>query len=358
MSTTVGLYGASGTSYVLGQGVKTLTAEQQSLAAQTSSGVKGETYADIGDTRSAALSLQPQITAVSTWQSSVAGAQTSLSVTQTALKQIQSIASNFSNSLLTLSGSLGQSQLQTVVETAKSDLEQVGNLLNTQSGSDYVFAGQNSVVQPVTDPGSLATGTLATETASVVATLDTAGADSVMQQATALAASNDSSTSVFSSEISVSADSAVSQESSAVVGPGTTVTVGMVATEGTAATSDSTGSPVRDLLRNLMVVASLGSADMSSSSVSSLISSLQTSTSGIASDLTTKEASLGISQDNLTSQSSLLTSMSTVLSTQLDNAKGVDWAELSVQTSQIQEQLQASYSLIADMKSMTLASYI
>ncbi|NHO33829.1 flagellin [Acetobacter fallax] len=362
MSTTVGLYGASGTSYVLQQAVNTLTDEQTDLAAQTSTGVKSQSYAGLGDDRAQALSLQPQITAVSTWQTTVSSAQTNLSVTQTALTQISSIASSLQTSVLSLSGNLGQQELQTIAATAKSDLAQLGTLLNTTSGTGYVFAGTDSTNPPVTDASDLATSTLATETASAVSSLSTDGAAAVFQQATVYASDNSSSTSVFSSALSVSADSVStsSLESKAVVGPdGATSTTGMVATEGTEASSDTTtGSPIRDLMRNLMIVASLGSADTSSSQFSDLVSTLQSATTSNSSALTAKQGSLGITQNTLTSQASLLTSMSTMLSSQLDDTKSVDYATLSTQTTQIQDQLQASYTLISDMKSMTLASYI
>ncbi|NHN85639.1 flagellin [Acetobacter musti] len=368
MSTTVGLYGASGTSYVLQQAVKELAAEQTDIENQTSTGVKSQTYAGLGSDRATAISLSPQITAVSTWQSSVSSAQTNLSVTQTALTQISSIATDLQTSLLSLSGSEGTSSLQTIVETAKTDLAQLGTLLNTTSGTGYVFAGTDSSNPPVTDSSGLATSDLATATASIVSGLSTDGAETVFENATALASgktvtaddgSTVSASSVFSGALSADPSTVSSLDSTAIVGQDNdTVTVGMVATEGTPATSTSTGSMIKDLMRNLMIVASLGSADTSSTQFSDLVSTLQSSTSSVSAALTSKEGSLGITQDSLTSQATLLTSVSTMLSTQLGNVTDADLATLSTQSTQITDQLQASYTLIADMKSMTLASYI
>lgn len=360
MSTTIGQYGASGTLYVLEQAISNLNTQETNLSGEASTGVTSTSYAGLGDNRSAALSLEPQITAVSAWQNSITAAQGTLSTTQTALTQISSMVTTLQTNLLSLSGSLGQSELKSIVSTATSDLATLGTLLNTSSGSGYVFAGTDANDPPVTDPSGLSTSSLAQATSSVVSTLSSSSAASVLEQATALATGTGSNAgySVFSSALSVDGTSASSLQSSAVIGLNDTVSVGMIATQGSDATATSTGSPIRDLIRNLMVVASLGSADTSSTQFSDLVSSLQTSTSSISTSLTNEEGTLGISQNSLSSQSTMLSTMSTMLNTQLDNAKSADLASVSVQTTAIQNQLEASYSLVASLKSMTLASYI
>lgn len=133
----------------------------------------------------------------------------------------------------------------------------------------------------------------------------------------------------------------------------------MVATEGTTpADSTTTGSAIRDLMRNLMIVASLGSADTSSSNFSDLVTKLKASTASVGISLATEEGSIGLTQSSLTTQSTNLSTMSTMLVSQLSNIKDVDIAAVSVQTGNIQDQLLASYTLISDLKGMTLASYI
>ncbi|GBQ24216.1 flagellar hook-associated protein FlgL [Acetobacter estunensis NRIC 0472] len=366
MSTSVGLYGASGASYVLDQAIDRLGDQETDLTAQATSGMKSSSYAGLdSSSRTAALDLSPQITAISTWQTSISSAQTTLTVTQSALTQISSIATTLSTNLLSLQGNLGQDEVDTIATSAKSALDTLGNLLNTQSGADYVFAGTNSYTAPVTGTSGLSSSDLAQSISTLVSNMGTSSDDAatVLQQATSDASGtgDSASLSVFSSALSVSADSAKNLTSKAVVGNGDTVDVGMVATqstEGMSASDTSTGSPIRDLMRNLMIVASLGDVSTSSSSFSSLVSSLKSSTSDIGTSLLAEEGSLGLQQTQLTSQSTLLTTMSTMLSTQLGNAREADPATVSVQLSAVQDQLQASYTLISDLKSMTLANYI
>ncbi|AQS85110.1 MAG: flagellin [Acetobacter aceti] len=368
MSTSVGLYGASGTAYVLQQALSTLTNEQTQLAGQATSGVSSDSYAGLGDQRGQALSLQPQITAISTWQNSISGAQTNLSVTQSALTEIASLNTTLQTNLLSLGGSYGTDTLSTIVSSAQAALSQLGDYLNTTGSNGYVFAGSDVNNAPVTDASNLATSGLATATSGIVSQLDTLGADSVFETATSYASSGGtftdsdgvtSSLSVFSPALSTDPVSAKALEAKAVVGQSSVVSVGMVATEGTTpADSTTTGSAIRDLMRNLMIVASLGSADTSSSNFSDLVTKLKASTTSVGISLATEEGSIGLTQSSLTTQSTNLSTMSTMLVSQLSNIKDVDIAAVSVQTGNIQDQLLASYTLISDLKGMTLASYI
>lgn len=373
MSTTVGIYGASGNNYVLQQSISTLTQEQQDLSAQASSGKKASTYVGLGSDRAQALSLNPQITQVAAWQTSISSAQTSLSLTSTALTEISSIATDLQTDLTSMNGTLGKTSLATIVSSASDALSKLGTLLNTTGNNGYIFAGRASDVAPVTDASGLGTSELATVTSDAVSQLDTLGASAVFAQATQYASSGatytDSTTgttydlSVFSSNLSTDPVSAASLENKAVVGTSDTVNVGMVATEGTSSgdNSTTTGSVIRDLMRNLMVVASMGNVDTSSTNYTDLVSTLLSSTTSIADTLTTEESSIGLTQNTLTNQASTLTTTNTMLSSQLSDIVDLDSTQLaavSVQVSTVKDQLETSYALIADMKGMTLADYL
>ena len=134
--------------------------------------------------------------------------------------------------------------------------------------------------------------------------------------------------------------------------------MGLVATAGGAATSTSTGSSIRDLMRALATVGSLDQADPTSAGFTTLVNDTSSDMVGISASLTTSVAALGQTQDRLTSQASDLSLTSDALTQQLGSIKDSDPALLSTQLTDTQNQLQASYSLIADMKGMTLAAYL
>ncbi|GAN53796.1 flagellin [Tanticharoenia sakaeratensis] len=357
MSGSISQYGNSGMSALMRQAVSVLSTQEQSLQLQTSTGVASDSYAGLGDTRTQALSLQPAITQVSAWSANVTSAQGQLSVTQTALGEIGSIASSLSTTLTSLSGTPTQSTVQTAATQAAQDLQTLGSLLDTKSGSTYVFAGAQSQTAPVGAGTDLATGSLATAISSTVGQLGTLGADGVLDQTLDLAGST-TANDPFSAGLSVSPQDASKLAATPALGQNQTMSIGVVATQGSAASSTSTGSPIRDLMRNLMVVASLGQTTAGSSSYNDLISGLTTSTSSVSSNITAMSASVGVTQNSLTTHASMLSQMTTSLTTQLGTSKDADLATVSTQLSSIQDDLQASYSVIADMKGMTLADYI
>ncbi|MEJ5142585.1 flagellin [Gluconobacter albidus] len=353
MTGTISSFGFGGISSQLLLGVQNLSQAKDSLQLQATTGVMASSYADLGSSRTQALALQPAITQVAAWNSNVTNAQTTLTTTQSSLSQISTIAQDLTSSLSTLGSTLSYSTVTTAASAAQSALASLGNLLNTRQGDSYVFAGQQNTTAPVST--DLGTSDLATQIAQAVSQLGSDGAQSVLDTTENLA-SNTAAGQPFSATLSTSPDQAQQQNTRVVVGQSETVSVGMVATQG--ATSTSTTSPIRDLMRNLMVVASLGSSSTSTTDYASLISGLQSSMNTVTSGLGTMSGLLGVQQNSLTNQTAMLTQMSSALTTQLGQVKDADLAQVSTQVTDTNNQLQASYSLIADMKGMTLASYL
>lgn len=335
-----------------------LNAQETALQASTSSGVTADSYAGLGSTRYQALSLQPEITSIAAWQQNVSVAQTSLSVTQTALARIATIATNLQTSLTSLQTDHSTTSVGVAVTQAKQALSELASLANTQNGDSYVFAGTQQGVAPVTDPSNILTSSLVTSISASVAQVGTVGASAVETASLSAASDNTAGQSIFAASLSVDPTTAASQVKSTMVGSGDTIATGYVLTQGTAASATSTGSPIRDLIRSLATVASLSSADASSTGFTSLVTDTARDVASTSTMLTQTQAQIGQTQDDLTSQSGSLSTLSDALNNQLTALKGSDPATLATQVSDIKAQLSASYSLIADMKGMTLASYL
>ena len=89
-----------------------------------------------------------------TWQNNVDVATGRMSVAQSALTQIQSIAAYFYAQLNNVQG-VNASAVDTIAASARDALGQVASALNTQDGGVYVFAGQDTANPPVPDPGNI-----------------------------------------------------------------------------------------------------------------------------------------------------------------------------------------------------------
>ncbi|MFT9015090.1 MAG: flagellin [Acetobacter sp.] len=362
MSTSVGQYGSSGTSIILSAAIKQMTLEQQNITWEQSGGTLSETYAGLGASRSTVIALAPRITQITAWQSNISTAQNNLSITATALTSMVTQAQALSTNLTSITGTTQSSAVTSVAIEAQNALTVLGNTLNTSNGLGYIFAGQDSSEAPV--PGgasSLATSSLATQISSMVSTLGTSGASTVLENATTAAADNSSGTSVFSSALSVSSDDADSLATSVITGSGTSSLMGIVATQNSTsstASSTSTGSPIRDLMRDMMIVSAMSGLSSNSAGYSDLVTQLNSSLKTTISQLVEMESTVGTTQSGLTSSASTLTSVQTMLKAQVSDIQGADIAQVATESSALSTNLEASYQLIAKMKNMSLADYI
>ncbi len=338
--------------------VDQLNTQNTLLQGELSSGVLSDSYAGLGDQRYQALDLQPQITEVAAWQQNVSAAQNTLSITQTAMSSITDIATALQTSLTSLQGNQSATNISAAAAEARASLNELGLLLNTKDGSRYVFGGTASDAAPVTDPSNITSSALFQSISTSVASVATTGAASVEAATVAAASDNAATRSVFSAALSVDGTAATSLVHTVTVGEQDHVAVGFVATEGTVPTATSTGSSIRDLMRALAVVGSLDQTDATSTGFSTLVNDTATQVGSINSGLTDTVAHLGQTQAQLASQSDMLSSVSDALTTQLGTVKNSDAATLSTQINATQNQLTASYTLIADMKGMSLAAYL
>jgi flagellar hook-associated protein 3 FlgL len=340
------------------------------LTNQASTGLVANNYAGLGSGASVSLNLRPQINSLQTWQNNVDSVTGRMSVAQSALTQIQSVASNFYAQLGNMS-SVNASAVDTIAASARSALQQVAGLLDTQDGSTYVFAGQDAANPPVPDPNNILTSGFYTQINSAVSGLATNGAAVTATATFNVAASNAAGTSPFSTWLSQS--SSVLQANPPVVqtGQNQTETVGIPASANglipvsvssgstiTGGPASTTGSYMRDLLRSLATIGSLTSAQTNVSSFQDLVQDTRVSLSGAVGAMAQDAGALGNVQSSLTATQSRLSDTQTALTTQVSSAEDVDMAATLSQLSLVQTQMQASYQLIATLSGLSLAKFL
>jgi len=328
------------------------------LTQQASNGLIANTYAGLGDGTSVALNLQPQIAAVQTQQRNIDAATSRLGVTQTAMTQLQSIASTFLADLNNLPGTAG-SEVASIAANAQSALTQVANLLDTRDGNTYVFAGQDTQNPPVPNPDGILSSGFATQIATAVAGLTTNGATATAASTLAVAGSNAAGISPFSTYLSQPAASL--QVPFIQAGQREIVQTGILASANTAVVSagtSTTGSYMRDLMRALATIGSLTPAQQNDPNFSALVQDTRSSLTGAVSAMADDAGVLGDTQSRLTGIQTGLGDTQTALTTQVGNAENVDMAATLSKLTQTQTQLQSSYQLIAGLSGLTLAKYL
>jgi flagellin-like hook-associated protein FlgL len=328
------------------------------LTAQVGSGLVSETYGGLGAGAAVALNLQPQITALQTWQGNINAAGGRMQVTQTAMTQIQQIAANFVAQTNNLEGVNG-SEVDSVAAAARQALQQVAGLLDTQNGNAYVFAGEDSGNPPVPTPDAIMSSGFYTQIAAQVALLGSQGAAATTANTLAIAGSNAAGTSPFSAYLSQPAGAIAAP--TIAVGHGQTAAVGLLASANVAVAStggSTTQSYMRDLMRALATMGSLSSAQTTASGFQALVQDTNASLTGAVSAMAGDVGVLGNTQTNLTASQTTMADTVTALKTQVANVQDVDMAAAMSSLTLVQTQLQASYQVIAAVSGLSLAKYL
>ena len=235
----------------------------------------------------------------------------------------------------------------------------MGELLNSQFGGAYVFAGQDSGNPPVPNPDRILSTGFFTQIETAVAGLAANGAAATTAATLAAAASNAPGTSPFSDFMSRGPGTAAPPSVS--LGDGGTRPVGLLASENTNAISSgssTTGSYMRDLMRALATVGSLTSAQAGDPNFATLISDTQVSVGGAISAMATDVGILGERQAALTATQTTLEDTELALTAQLSPAENVDMASTLSELTQTQTRLQASYQLISSANAMSLVKFL
>jgi flagellar hook-associated protein 3 FlgL len=332
----------------------TIQVAETTLTGQATSGLIAPEVAGLGGVTGQVLDLQPQLAMLTAYSTNATLASSRLDITQSALTSLSSMASSMAAKLTQLSTSTGsnlQTAIRAVSQSARTDLDALGSILNTKSGNDYVFAGADAQTAPVIDPTSLATGATATAVGTAVAGLASNGAPATLASIMSVFTANP----VFSPGIATATNATVDVGSgvSAIVGLPASSTAGM-----TGASATSTGSGMSDLVAVLTTLSNFGTLSGSEPQFTTFVSDVQTMLSGAERGIDAITTTLGVSQQQIKTESSTNTATADLLSAQISSLTSVDLPTVATQLSATQNQLMASYQLIADLKGMNLANYL
>jgi len=357
-----GSIGSVGTGYgflnTLITNTSTVHQQLDNLTEQASSGLVAQTYAGLGSSASVPLDLNPQLTALQTYQNNISQATGTMQVTQTAMTQLQQIAATFVADMPDLTSANTQ-EIDSIAQQAQAALTQVAGLLDTQDGDVYVFGGQDTSNPPVPSPDSILTSGFYTQINAAVSGLATNGAAATAASTLAIASSNASGTSPFSTYMSQPASDIGQQVVQ--TGDGTTVNIGLLASANSNVTStgtSTTGSYMRDLMRALATIGSMSSSQANDSGFVALVQDTTTSLNGIVTAMAGDVGVLGNTQSSLTSTGTQLSDTTTALTGQVSAVQDADMATTLSNISAIQTQLQASYRLIATEGTLSLANFL
>jgi len=279
-------------------------ATMANLQVQESSGLKSETFAGYGSDTQHVVNLQVSVARAQSHIDAATLADSKVQVMYSAVGSMTDIITQL-RTQLSAATTGGSTETSSAISSAQQLLTQMGSLLNTQYDGQYVFGGARVSTAPV-DLTSFASGAGSTTTAD---------------------------TSYYKGDGEIA---------SVRVADDQTVSYGV--------TADN--SAFEQVMRTLKYVAN--SSSLSSSDITralDLASNALSATTAVQAKLSSAASQIESASANQSDYKSFAETLSSDLS-------GVDVAAVTAQLSTYQTQLTASYSAIAKIQSLNLASYL
>jgi flagellin-like hook-associated protein FlgL len=124
------------------QRLMSMRTQLDDLQRQLSTGQKSATYAGLGLNRGVTVSLNAQLSAISGYGDTITNVMPRIDVMNTALGRMPGISSAVKRAMVPANTIGNSSGIITTQATAKSSLDELLSLLNTQAGDRYVFSGR------------------------------------------------------------------------------------------------------------------------------------------------------------------------------------------------------------------------
>ena len=132
------------------QSVQSIDSQLNTLQQELGSGQKADTYAGLGSQSGIAVALNAQLAALNSYDDTITSVGTTISLQQSVLQQIASVANSVQASTVQPSFAIDSSGQTSTQQTAQAQLSQILGLLNSQGGKGYMFSG-SAVNQPSVD---------------------------------------------------------------------------------------------------------------------------------------------------------------------------------------------------------------
>ncbi len=327
------------------------------LVAEISSGQKTNPEASLGTNAALLYQLQSQSDQQTGLHTSITTASQSLDTAQTALTSLASTVQTITTAAQGI-GAGDSSGIGPIASQANSTIQQVMALLNTNYLGVGVFSGDNGAAQPMTSAD--AAGGLSSITQNVLsAAVSAKGGPLSAGDISSLIDSPNGLSSVFNDT-----NSDPTQRYSGAVYTGSTngtPTTVLIGVNQKVQYDASANQPAfRDLLKGLSMLSMLSapSTQLDSSAQTQLLSQASSVLSKAQNEITNLQGSLGGVQSSLTAAATAQTAAATATQAQIANYVQADTYTDSTQLTQLQTQLQATYSLTSQISQLSLVHFM
>lgn len=317
-------------------------------------------YADIGVALGSNTSLSVNLTRDVSRIDSILGSNTianqRMTSSQTALTNMGSQAQKLMDQLVALRGNTDSNSIALTQQVATSSLSSVIASGNTMVNGEYLFAGTNTDVQPMTDNSAATNAAIKSDLTAYAAGLYPTATPpgSAVSQLTGAQMTNFITTKVepmFTSDSSWASWSSASDQN---------MTSRISNSEVVETSTNSNSAGMRYMaLASTVANALTGTTPALSQDAQNAVTDQAISYSRQAIDgLNSQASQLGLSQSRLTDANTTLNAQKTILNTNIGDLTGVDPYEASTKVNSLQTQLETAYTIVSKIQQLSLVNYL
>lgn len=328
--------------------------ELTKVATENSTGQIADIGLTYGQQTGQNIALHNQMADLTALTSANAVAASQLDGAANALTSLQGLAQTMNTTLVqnatTASSSVAATALQ---QQAAGALQSYAELMNTAVGGVYVFGGLNSGAAPIAQyaqtPASAAQTSAQnafqsffgfSTASSQVATITATQMQSFLSGPFAALFSGAS----WSSDWSSASSTAISSR----IDANQTVTTSVSANQ----------SAFQDMAQGLTMISEFGGLALSGGAYAALVAAAQTAMNSSDNGLTSVGAAVGTMQNQIKQANSAIELQQNVLTAQINTREQVNAYDVASRVSQLSTQLQAAYSLTAQIQKLSLVNYL
>lgn len=325
--------------------------EMTSASTEATTGVYADIGVALGSSTSLNVNLTREVSRIDSILSSNSIANQRMTTSQTALTGMGTQAQNLMDQLVALSGNTDGSSVALAQQTATSTLSSVIASANTMVNGEYLFAGTNTDVQPMTDNSSATNADIRSKLTTYMANQSPPVTATTISAAQITDFITNTVAPMFTSDSSWSSWSSASDQNM-------TSRINNSEVIETSTNSNSSGMKYLALATSVTNALMGTPPGLNQSAVNAVTQQAISYTRQSIDGLNSQASQLGLSQSRLSDANTTLNSQKTILNTSIGDLTGVDPYEASTKVNSLQTQLETAYTIVSKIQQLSLVNYL
>ncbi len=328
--------------------------EMTKASLEATTGVYADMGVSLGGNISQSIDMTRDVSRLDSIAASNSTAAARMTATQSGLADMTSNSQTFLDQLVALQGNQDGSSIALSQTTATSTINSFVADANTMLNGQYIFAGTNTDVQPVTD-----------QTTAATTAIQSALTDYMAAQSPPVTAKSDLTADQMTDFINTKVEpmflddtSAAPNWSSWSSASDQNMTSRINNSEVVETSTNSNSSGMRYMALSATVAKALMGTDISKAALNAVTTSAISYARQGIDGMNAQASQLGLSQSRVTKANDAISAQKDIINNRIVDLQGVDPYEASTKVNSLETQLQTAYTIVSKIQQLSLVNYL